>query len=52
MSVFFCVVGEDCDWDLVGAMPLLVGSSRTRSVVCLSSFVVVLWQWGCHCVWM
>ena len=31
-------------------MPLLVRLCQTRSVVCLSSFVVVLWWWGCLCV--
>ena len=36
--------------DLVGATFSWLVSNR--SVVCLSSFVVVLWLWGCHCVWM
>ena len=36
--------------DLVGATFSRFVS--TKSVVYLGSFVVVLWQWGCRCVWM
>ena len=39
-------------WLWTSLLPLLVRSCQTRSVVCISSFVVVLWRWGCHCVWI